>query len=146
MSEFSAWAEKQLDQAGYLPTAGQDAQVTRTSVLRVCREFGEINFAATGPGVEKRIVALLTELLNHRALPVAEDPFRWVPARQLPPSVGSPVRIKLDAFVGDKGTYLNGRTAVVGGARRGEFIIQFVDGQQPDSARVLAADMETRVG
>ncbi len=146
MSEFGEWAENQLDRAGYIPAAGRDAQIVRASVLRICREFGEINFAAAGPAVEKQVLILLTELLHRRALPAVDDTARWASARQFPPNVGSEVRVKLDAFDGQPGTQYNGREAVVEGARRGQFIISFTDGRQPDSARLIAADLDVRVG
>lgn len=146
MSEFGDWAATQLDRAGYTPAAGRDAQIVRTSVLRVCREFGEINFAAAGPVVEKQVLLLLTELLNRRALPAVNDTARWASARQFPPNVGSPVRVKLDAFDDERGTQLNGREAMVEGARRGQFIVAFADGRQPDSARLIAADLDVRIG
>lgn len=146
MSEFSEWAENQLDRAGYIPAAGRDAQIIRTSVLRICREFGEINFAAVGPEGEKQVLILLTELLHRRALPAVDDTARWASARQFPPNVGSEVRVKLDAFDGAQGVQMNGRVAVVEGARRGQFIVKFGDGREPDGARLIAADLDIRVG
>ena len=146
MSEFSQWAERQLDLAGYRPSDGGNNQIVHTSVMNLCRVFGEMNFTAAPPGQERLIVAIVTELINHRALPVANSTRRWVPSRQSPPGTGSMVRVKHDAFEGNQGRMYNGREAVVEGVRRGDFIIAFLDGEQPPGARLVAAQMETMVG
>jgi hypothetical protein len=146
MSEFSDWADTQLRRAGFRPELGGDMQITYSTVMRMCREWGEINFPAIGEENTKRILALLSRLLNHQALPIQDDPFSWVPSRQLPPAVGSAVRVKLDAFDGPKGSQLNGREGIVEGARRGDFIVTFMDARQPEGARVIAAQLDTRVG
>lgn len=145
MSQFSEWAEGQLERAGYIPSLGGDVQIIHTSVMRVCREFGEINMPMVSPPARAEIVRLLTELLNNRALPMAADNTVWVPSRQLPPGVGSYVRIPNDHYEGEEGMALNGRVAQVVGARRGQFIIKFVDKRSPEDARLVAADLETRV-
>jgi hypothetical protein len=144
MSQFSEWAAHQLEMAGYIPRLGGDVQIVHTSVMRVCREFGEINMPALSPPAREEVVRLLTELLNSRALPIAADSTRWVPSRQLPPAVGSTVRIPHNRYTGEEGMQLNGRVAQVVGARRGQFVIKFLDTRAPDEARLLAADLETR--
>lgn len=146
MSEFSDWAAQQLEQAGYRPAQGGDSQIVHTSVMALCQVFGEMNFRTAPPAMEAQIIAIFTELANRRALPVQGDQRRWLPSRQAPPGPGTRVRIKHNAFTGAEGQALNGREAVVTGARRGDFMISFTDGLDPDGARVVAANMETQVG
>jgi hypothetical protein len=146
VSEFSQWAERQLDLAGYRPAEGGYNQIVHTSVMSLCRAFGEMNFAAAPPGQEKMIIDLFTELANHRSLPVAGDTRVWVPSRQAPPGPGTIVRVISDGFDGEQGRLFNGREAVVAGARRGDFIIEFTDEQEPAGARLLASQLETRIG
>lgn len=146
MSEFSQWAEHQLELAGYRPADGGNNQIIHTSVMSLCRAFGEMNFTAAPPGQEATVIAIFNELANKRALPVAGDRRRWASSRQAPPGPGAPVRVKSDAFEGDQGRAYNGREAVVKGARRGDFIITFTDGRAPEEARLVAAMLETQVG
>jgi hypothetical protein len=146
MSEFGDWADAQLRRAGFAPEQGGDIQIVYSTVMRMCREWGEINFAAIGEENKKRIMALLARLLSYQALPIRDDPHTWIPARQMPPAIGSAVRVKLDAFDGEKGAQLNGREAIVEGARRGDFIVTFMDARLPEGARVLAVHLDSRVG
>lgn len=146
MSEFSQWAERQLELAGYRPAEGGYNQIVHTSVMTLCRAFGDMNFDNAPPGQEKMIIDLFIELANHRALPVAGDTRVWVPSRQAPPGPGTIVRVMSDAFEGEQGRLLNGREAVVSGARRGDFVINFTDGYEPAGARLLAGNLETRIG
>lgn len=146
MSEFSQWAERQLELAGYRPADGGYNQIVHTSVMTLCRAFGDMNFDNAPPGQEKMIIDLFTELVHKRALPVAGDTRVWMPSRQAPPGPSSRVRVKSDAFEGEQGRLLNGREAVVEGARRGDFIVKFIDGHEPDGARLIAASLETQVG
>ena len=146
MSEFSQWAERQLELAGFRPADGGSNQIVHTSVMSLARAFGEMNFTTAPPGQEALIIEIFTELMHRRALPVAGDTRQWVPSRQAPPGPGTRVRVMSDAFSGDQGRQLNGREGVVEGARRGDFIVKFIDGGQPDGARLVAAQLETQVG
>ena len=56
----------------------------------------------------------------------------WVQARAGDLRVGDSVRIKFDAFTGDKGTVSNGRLGKVVAVRFGDIIVKSTDGKTPE--------------
>lgn len=126
MYDFTLWVKLQLDEAGYI----DKTDPVRQLILELSDVWSRYPFDKT----RAEAGALFTRLITQKALE-ARSPERWVPSKQFG-RLNAIMRVRLDAYAGDKGMMLNGRRGTAVGMRRGEVVLLLSEPASDGSVQV----------
>lgn len=132
------WIKEQL-------TVNKTKKIVGDSVLKLIETFESLK-----PTTEQNIkdtVEIFSKLALGYPLVKEDKNEIWEPVQPGFIKVADHVRIKLDAFVGEKGISLNGRRGRVVGIRYGDIVIKTNDGKTPvlDGTHFLPENLEKLV-
>jgi len=132
------WAKEQL-------TENKTKKVVGDSVLKLLDAWSQIK--DTTDQNTKEIVDIFSKLSLGHALVKDNKEDTWVPVQAGFVKVADQIRIRFDAFDGEKGEALNGRQGKIVGLRSGDIIIKSNDGKSPvlDGIHFKAENLEKLV-
>lgn len=132
------WIKEQL-------TANKTKKVVGDNVLKLIETFQSLKESTEQN--TKEIVDIFSKLSLGYALVKEDKKETWTQAQAGFLKVADYVRVKSDAFVGEKGVAYNGRRGRVVAVRYGDIIIKTDDGKSPvlDGIHFVPADLEKLV-
>jgi hypothetical protein len=114
------------------------------AVLKMLETWESIDMP---PEMAKEALEILAKVgMGYSITPEKKDEV-WVDAMRGQMTVGDQVRLKADAFNGEKGHLYNGRRCVITAVRSGDIIVNSTDGKQPsiDGAHFQPENLQKRV-
>lgn len=116
------WVKEQL-------TNNKTKKVVGDSVLKILDTWSSVK--DTTPQNTKEIIEIFSKVALGHALVEENKNEKWIPAQAGFVSVADRVRVRFDAFDGEKGETLNGRRGKIVGLRSGDIIVKSDDGKTP---------------
>jgi len=114
---------------------------TGRAVLKLLKTWEEID--AT-PEQAKEIFEILGKVAQGHSLVQSSQDEVWVQARAGQLKVGEIIRVRTNAFVGDKGMAFNGKVGTIGAIRSGDIIFGSPD-KSIDGTHFRPEDLEKRI-
>jgi hypothetical protein len=114
---------------------------TGKAVLKLLKTWEEIDVT---PEQAKDIFEILGKVAQGHALVQTPKDEVWVQAQAGQLKVGELIRVRGDAFDGDKGVVFNGKVGKIGAIRSGDIIFGSTD-KSIDGAHFRPGDLEKRV-
>lgn len=111
------------------------------AVLKMLKTWEEIEVS---PEQAKDIIAILSKVaLGHSLVETPKNEV-WVQAQAGQLTIGDIIRVRVDAFDGEKGMRFNGHVGKIGAIRSGDIIIASAN-QSVDGTHFRPADLEKRI-
>lgn len=138
------WVKQQL-------TENRTKRVVGDSVIKLLNTWTEIKNTDPDPDKDQANLSQVVELFSKIALGHAivkeNKNENWVPAQAGSLVVADEVRVKWNAFDGDKGKIHNGRRGKIVSIRYGDIIVKTTDGKEPmlDGFHYTPQQLEKRV-
>lgn len=139
MSELDKeWLKSQLQ-------AAKVRKVVGDSVLKLIEVFE--TFDKLSDENKEKTVEVFSKLALGHAYIQENKNEKWIPVQPGQIKVADTIRVKADAFVGELGTFHNGRRGVVVAVRYGDVIMKSNDGKEPvlDGAHYAPQKLEKLV-
>lgn len=132
------WAKEQL-------TENKTKKVVGDSVLKLLDAWSQMKESTEQNN--KDVIEIFSKLSLGHALVKDSKEDSWAPVQAGFVKVADQVRIRFDAFDGEKGETLNGRQGKIVGLRSGDIIIKSNDGKSPvlDGIHFKAESLEKLV-
>jgi len=122
-------------------TAAKVRVGTGKAVLKLLKTWEEIEVS---PEQAKDVMAILSKVALGHSLVEAPGNEVWVQAQAGQLVVGDVVRVRTDAFDGEKGMKLNGHAGKIGAIRSGDIIVASAS-KDVDGAHFRPVDLEKRI-
>jgi hypothetical protein len=122
-------------------TAAKVRVGTGKAVLKLLKTWEEIEVS---PEQAKEIFEILGKVAQGHSLVQTPKDEVWVQAQPGQLKVGDMIRVRGDAFDGDKGVSFNGKTGRIGAIRSGDIIFGSPD-KTVDGVHFRPADLEKRI-
>jgi hypothetical protein len=138
------WVKQQL-------TDNKTKRVVGDSVIKLLNAWTEIKNTDPDPDKDQANLSQVIELFSKIALGHAivkeNKNENWVPAQSGQLVIADEVRVKWNAFDGDKGKIHNGRRGKIVSIRYGDIIVKTTDGKEPllDGFHYTPQQLEKRV-
>lgn len=114
---------------------------TGKAVLKLLKAWEDIDVT---PEQAKDIFEILSKVAQGHTLVQTPGNEVWVQAQAGQLKVGEVIRVRSDAFDGDKGMSFNGKIGVIGAIRSGDIIFASAD-KTIDGVHFRPADLEKRI-
>jgi hypothetical protein len=122
-------------------TAAKVRVGTGKAVLKLLKAWEDIDVT---PEQAKDIFEILGKVAQGHALVQTPGNEVWVQAQPGQLKIGEVVRVRSNAFDGDRGVSFNGKVGVIGAIRSGDIIFNSAD-KTVDGVHFRPADLEKRV-
>ena len=138
------WVKEQL-------TENKTKRVVGDTVIKLLNTWTEVK--GTDPDPEKdqanlsQVIELFSKIALGHAIVKENKNENWVPAQAGSLVVADDVRVKWNAFDGEKGKIHNGRRGKIVSIRYGDIIVKTTDGKEPllDGFHYTPQQLEKRV-